>query len=232
MVLIKGIQGISLIDYPGKIASTLFLAGCNFRCLFCHNPELIEKTGNDNIPIDDIMEKLERRENFIEGVCITGGEPLLSDDIFELLDILKKKTHLSIKIDTNGYNNALLKRILDEGRADYIAMDIKTSPKRYYEAAGVDLNSDSIVNAVKMIMDSDVDYEFRTTVVPDIVTTEDMREIGTLIEGAQKYVLQQFRRDKTLDQSYSEKFPYRPAELVKMKDIIKQFVDNVEIRGI
>ncbi|MDY6787060.1 MAG: anaerobic ribonucleoside-triphosphate reductase activating protein [candidate division WOR-3 bacterium] len=233
MINIKGIQGISLIDYPGKVATTIFTAGCNFRCPFCHNPELIEDVRDENtITTDRIFSILSKRRNFIDGVCITGGEPLINENIIEFIELLKGKTGLDIKIDTNGYTPDILRKIIDRGLVQYIAMDIKTSPQRYYEAAGIDMKSERIIKSIDIIMASSIPYEFRTTVVPGIVESGDIREICSVISGADKYALQQYRNGKTLDSRYSDIHPYKPEKIEKMRDIAKQFIENVEIRGI
>ncbi len=233
MISVKGIQGISLIDYPNKIVSTLFLAGCNFRCPFCHNPELIEE--NNDVPVikyDELMKKLKDRINFIDGICITGGEPLMKDEIVEFIKDLKRELMLPIKIDTNGYNPKILKQIIEMDIVDYIAMDIKTSLNKYYIAAGINIKTDMIKESIELIINSDIDSEFRTTCVPDIVDSSDIREIGSYIVGAKKFALQQFRKEKTLNEEFSNKHPYKPEEIVKFKDILKQFIDNIVIRGL
>lgn len=233
MLQIKGFQGITLLDYPDRVSATIFVAGCNFRCPFCHNYELVENF--DQLPTiekEKLFTLIEDRKNFIEGLAITGGEPLLSDDIADLLIELKNLFNLPIKVDTNGYNPDLLKRLIDENLVDYIAMDIKTSPSKYNIGAGVNLNFALIGKSVNILLDSKIDYEFRTTMVPEIVKLEDMREIGILVEGAKKYVLQQFRNIKTLNNDFTKIIPYKPEELKKARDILIQFVQKVILIGI
>jgi len=233
MIHIKGIQGISLIDFPGKVASTLFMAGCNFRCPFCHNAELIGIDDSiPDIPLNELIEKLNKRKNFIDGICITGGEPLLTKDTIDFLILLKNKTQLDIKIDTNGYTPKILQEIIDKELVNYIAMDIKTSFEKYYKAVGLNINIDNIKESIDIIMNSGLDYEFRTTVVPGIVELDDIRAIGSYIVGAKKFALQQYRKQKTYDASYQDIYPYKPDILRKYKDILSQFLDNIEIRGI
>ncbi len=233
MLQIKGFQGITLLDYPERVSATIFVAGCNFRCPFCHNYELVENF--DQIPTiekEKLFTLIEERKNFIEGLAITGGEPLLSDDISDLLIKLKNRFNLPIKVDTNGYNPDLLKRLLDENLVDYIAMDIKTSPSKYSIGAGINLNFKLIEKSVNTLLDSKIDYEFRTTMVPEIVNLEDIREIGILVEGAKKYVLQQFRNIKTLNNDFTKIIPYKPEELKKARDILVQFVQKVILIGV
>jgi len=233
MPRVKGIQGVSLLDYPDKICTTLFLEGCNFRCPFCHNPELVEiNDATEEIIFADVLKKIEGRKNFIEGICITGGEPLLNDGIIDFVKELKKDRGLPIKIDTNGYNPALLKRMIEDGLMDFVAMDIKTSMKKYYIAAGTGINEDFIKESIEIILNSSIPYEFRTTVVPEVVSSDDIREIGSLVNGAKKYALQQFRNEKVLSSDFNKVTPYRPEEIKKFKDILLQFVEIVEIRGI
>lgn len=150
----------------------------------------------------------------------------------EMASELKKRSGVLIKIDTNGYNPSLLEKIISEGLADFIAMDIKTSLKKYYIAAGVGINEDMIKSSIDLLIGSNVMYEFRTTAVPGIVTSDDIREIGALVNGAKKYALQQFRSERVLSDEFTGLKPYKPEEIRKFKDILLQFVQNVEIRGI
>ena len=230
-IRIKGFQGTTLLDYPDKVASTIFLGGCNFRCPYCHNPELIENKGED-IDEDWLFGEIEKRRNFIEGICITGGEPLLFDEITDFIRSLKRETGKLIKIDTNGYNPDLLKKVIESGKCDYIAMDIKSSLKKYFIAAGVNIEEEKIKKSIDIIMDSKIDYEFRTTVVPEIIKSDDIREIGTLINGAKKISLQQFRSIKTYNEDFQKLKPYKPEELNKFRDILSQFVEGIDIKGI
>ncbi len=233
MVHIKHIQGITLLDYPNKVASTLFTAGCNFRCPFCHNTELIENDPNmPDIPYEEVFARLNERKTFIDGICITGGEPLLTRDMIDFLKQLKDNVGLPIKIDTNGYTPEILNDIINQNLVNYIAMDIKTSFEKYHIATGLNINTDKIKESIDIIMNSNIDYEFRTTVVPEIVDSDDIRNIGSYIVGAKKFALQQFRRMKTYDEKYQELYPYKPEELRKFEDILKQFLNNIEIRGI
>ena len=189
---ICGVQGISVIDYPGKIASILFLGGCNFRCPFCHNVSLIDGYESLNYKNSEaVLEDLRKRKGFIDAVVITGGEPLINGS--ELIVLLGKlrEMDLSIKIDTNGYNRDMLRMVLEAGLVDYIAMDIKTSIDRYNNAVGLELNTDRILNSIKIILESPIEYEFRTTCVPGLVDNREIESISCLIEGAARYYLQQ-----------------------------------------
>lgn len=230
-IKVKGFQGVTLLDYPDRVASTIFLGGCNFRCPFCHNPELLDESAKE---IDDewVFAEIGKRRNFIEGICITGGEPLLFDEIVEFVTQLKQLSGKSIKIDTNGYNPELLKKVIDSGIVDYIAMDVKTSLKKYFIAAGTPIDENRIKASIEILMNSGIEYEFRTTVVPEIVQSEDIREIGAVINGAKKAALQQFRAQKTLNEEFGKLKPYKPEELIRFRDILSQFVERIEIRGV
>ncbi|MGE3062618.1 MAG: anaerobic ribonucleoside-triphosphate reductase activating protein [bacterium] len=230
-ISIRGFQGVTLLDYPDKVAATIFLGGCNFKCPFCHNPELLNDSTKE-LDEEWVFSELSRRRNFIEGVCITGGEPLLFKEIIDFMSELKRISGKAIKIDTNGYNPDLLKRVIESGNVDYIAMDVKTSIKKYFIAAGVAVQEENIKRSIELIMNSEIDYEFRTTVVPEIVTSDDIREIGSLINGAKRVALQQFRQQKTLNPEFQTLKPYRPEELRKFRDILSQFSDRIEVRGI
>ncbi len=234
MMKICGVQGISVIDYPGKIASVLFLGGCNFRCPFCHNVSLINDYDSlDCKSSEAVLDDLERRKGFIDAVVITGGEPLINGS--ELIALLSKlrETALSIKLDTNGYNTNMLRKLLEAGLMDYVAMDIKTSIDRYEVAAGLELNTDRILNSIQLIFESSIEYEFRTTCVPGLVDSVEIESIARLIEGAARYYLQQYRVEQpTLDPSYMKLSPYPAEKLESFKTIAQKYVKSVSIRGL
>jgi len=230
---ICGIQGVSLIDFPGKIAAILFLGGCNFRCPFCQNGSLVREYEH-LAPMDEdsVLDFLIRRKGFVDGVEITGGEPLINGK--ELIVFLGKlrKTGLSIKLDTNGYNTDILGDILRSGLVDYIAMDIKTSPAKYRIASGVEIDTDRILSSIRAIMASSIKYEFRTTCVPGLVKRRDIETIAQLIEGAKQYYLQQFRTDEpTLNPSYMKLSPYSKEKLEAFRNLAQVYVKSVGIRG-
>ena len=221
-------------DYPGKIASIFFLGGCNFRCPFCHNVSLID--GYDSVDCKNneaVLEDLKKRKGFIDGVVITGGEPLINGN--ELITLLSKlrEMDLSIKIDTNGYNTDMLRMILAAELVDYVAMDIKTSIDRYNVAVGLELNKDRILNSIKVILESPMEHEFRTTCVPGLVDSVEIESISRLIEGAASYYLQQYRvEEPTLDLSYMKLSPYPVEKLESFVTIAQKFVNSVSIRGL
>lgn len=227
--MIKGLQGTSLLDYPGRISSVIFIGGCNFRCPFCHNPELVEPEKIKSTPVIEIEEalnELRRRSKFIEGVAITGGEPLLFSYIEELV-IRIKEMGLSVKIDTNGAFPERLKRVIKD--ADYIAMDLKTSPEKYLLATGGRCDFHKVFRSMKILLSSGIDYEFRTTLVPSVVEEEDIERIASMIEGARKYALQIYRPGKTLAPDFVS-VSYPKDRMEEMKKIAEKFIKNVELR--
>ena len=224
---INGFEGISLIDYPGKVSSIVYTSPCNFKCPFCHNPSLVG-ANEEILGVDEVINDISERAGFIEGVTISGGEPLLQDDLGLFIGILKKMG-LKVKLDTNGYLPENLEKLIDKNLLDYIAMDIKTSPERYQFACGVKVDMARIKNSVSLIRGSGVPYEFRTTVVPGLVEEEDMARIGEMISGAELFSVQQFRNDRTYDELYKKVVPYGEEKLSSFAEIMKQYVKKVKI---
>ncbi len=186
---IGGLQKLTLLDFPGHVACTVFLQGCNFRCPFCHNTSLI--LGTDTLSEDEIFRFLNTRQGLLDGVAITGGEPLLSA---ELPDFLRKIKALGYqtKVDTNGSFPEKLRQLIDEGLVDYVAMDIKNSPEKYAATAGADGMLGAVRRSVEILLNGSVSYEFRTTVVDELHEPSDFEAIGTWLAGAQHYYLQGF----------------------------------------
>lgn len=199
---IGGIQKLTLIDYPGKIATTVFTVGCSFRCPFCHNPELVlpEKFPKLNKMEKEFFEHLEKRKGKLEGVCITGGEPTIQLDIIQFIKKIKDMGY-AVKLDSNGTQPQVLEKIIKEKLVDYIAMDIKSSPENYDFATGTKVKIEDIKKSVKMIMESGIGYEFRTTVVPGIHCEDDFLKIAEWIGGADYYYLQEYRDMTILDEN-------------------------------
>ena len=206
---IGGFQKFSLIDYPGKISAVIFTQGCNFRCPYCHNPELLE-ISSGVINEKQILDFLESRKKQLEAVVITGGEPTLQSDLIPFLKKIKQMGFF-IKLDSNGSNYKMIKEILELNLVDYVAMDIKGPIGKYAEIAGVKVNTIDIVKSIKLIMEKAPDYEFRTTITREQLKKEDIKEIGRLINGAKKYRLQRYvcraENKKMVDifSAYSEK---------------------------
>ena len=224
---ISGIQKVTLVDYPGEVATTLFTAGCNFRCPFCHNAGLMEMSDPD-INIEEILSYFDKRKGVITAVCVSGGEPTLHHDLPDFISKLKAKG-LLVKLDTNGTNLPMLKHLVDNNLIDYIAMDIKNSPDRYPLTSGSN-NFDNLDEVVEYIMSCGVDYEFRTTVVKELHTIEDIKNIGKIIKGAKKYFIQQFIDSGDL--ICGGLSPLDTEVLVQMKQFSESFVEKAEIRGV
>ena len=224
-----GIQKSTLLDYPGEVGSTLFVFGCNFRCPYCHNPELVCNSSNlSPIDWDEIFTYLQKRKNVLGGVCITGGEPLLQRDLPDVI----KQIHflgLKVKIDTNGTRPDMLEKL----DLDFIAMDIKTSLSKYHLIGytGKDDLPQLVKKSIDWIINSNIPHEFRTTVAPNIVTIDDIKNITHLIKGANKYILAQFRPLNTLNPDWGKVEPYSISVLNEMKKIVQDAGINCEIRA-
>ncbi len=238
---IAGLQKLSLVDYPGKLACIIFTQGCNFRCGFCHNPELVSTSHNKakEKAEESFFKFLKEREDFIDGVCITGGEPLLQEDLENFIMHIKERG-LLVKLDTNGFLSGKLENIIKKRLVDYIAMDIKTPPSpplvrggdKYSEAAGVDVNIEKIKQSIQNIMAGGIDYEFRTTVVDKLHTKEDILQIAEYIKGAKKYCLQKFEvRDKILSSGFLSAKSITKKEALELKAECEKFAEEVELRG-
>lgn len=229
---IAGIQKTSLIDYPGKIAAVVFTSGCNFYCHFCHNPELVNpKLKFSEIPEKEVFDFLKKRKNILDGVVITGGEPTMHSDLPEFIKKIRKLGFL-VKLDTNGTNPKTLKALIASKLIDYIAMDIKGSVDKYDKIIGVKVNKKDILESIKIIKNSKIDYEFRTTIVPTLHEKADFTKIGKMINNAKKYYLQQFRPEKTLDPKFAQITPFSAGDLQEFARIMNKYVKYAGIRGI
>jgi len=229
-MLIKGVQKTSMVDYPPNLVSTVFVGNCNFRCGYCHNPDLVLNFATiPTMDENEVFDFLREKKKWIDGVCISGGEPTIYHDLPEFCAKLKQMG-LLVKLDTNGTNPAMIRELIGKKLVDYIAMDIKTSPGRYDAAAGVKVNLESIKETAKLLMEGRVDYEFRSTVVPGFYDEGDAKKIGAWLKGAKKFVLQQFRSDVPLvDKGMMGKQPYHITELEKIQKILKPFFETVEL---
>ncbi len=229
-MLIGGLQKFTLIDYPDKTACVVFLSGCNFRCPWCYSPELVlpEKIKkHPKIEEEEVFSFLLERKGKLDGVVLCGGEPTIHREVVDFSRKIKEMGFL-LKLDTNGSNPEMIKKLMKEGFIDYIAMDIKLPFSRYQEISSV--NIDKIKESIKTIKKSSVDYEFRTTVVPGIHRESDIIEIAKSIKGAKKYFLQNFFPDKTLDDSFLQKNPFSKEELNKLKEKAVPFVEMCQVR--
>ena len=230
---IKGIQKLTLIDYPGKIACTIFLFGCNFKCGFCHNPELVLKENSKDLDEKEILEFLKKRKDKLEGVCITGGEPLLTLKKTFLKKI--KKLGYLIKLDTNGSDPKKLKELIDAKLIDFIAMDIKSCEKDYEKVANAKVNLNKIKKSIKLICESKLDYEFRTTIVPELHDEKNIiqlsKELNKICKKPKKYCLQGFNNaGKFIEAAYIKKANVSETYLKKIKNQIEKYFQKIEIR--
>jgi pyruvate formate lyase activating enzyme len=239
---IKGIIESTFLDWDGKVVTTVYLPKCNLKCPFCHNWELIEKPENFiTISISDLDRHLRENKDFLDGVCITGGEPTLYQGLTWLIDHIKD-LGLKIKLDTNGTAPEFIKELIENKKIDYIAMDIKAPFKdknkkiedydKYHKLAGVKLDLENIKRSIKIIMNSNIDYEFRTTMVPTLVDEEDVKELSKDLSGAKKYVLQQFVPDHARLPRLRKVKPYSKEDMEHFKEIAEQIIVKVTLRGV
>ncbi|MBN1196345.1 MAG: anaerobic ribonucleoside-triphosphate reductase activating protein [Candidatus Aminicenantes bacterium] len=229
---ICGFIGTTLIDFPGRVAAALFVAGCNFRCPFCHNPSLVVHTeACEAIPQKTVFAELERRAGFLDGVAVSGGEPLIQPGILELLRDLRS-TGLAVKLDTNGSRPDVLREALKRNLVDFISMDLKAAKENYVRAAGVAVNAELIDQSIELIIHSGCGHEFRTTMVPGIVAPEELPAMTARIAGAERFVLQQFRPDVTLDARMKNVKPYPESVLRDAARALRDRFTQVDIRGV
>ena len=226
---IQGLQKLTLLDWPGKTACTVFLGGCDFRCPFCHNSELLEGDLPAELTGAELLAFLKKRRGLLDGVCVTGGEPLLRPDLAELLSAIKALDY-PVKLDTNGSHPDRLAALWERGLVDYVAMDIKNSPSRYAQTAGVSgLDLGPIRASVAWLLEDRVDYEFRTTAVRQFHDSDSFRAIGTWIQGARRYYIQNFVDRDTV--AYAGLSGFSRDELEGFADLVRPFVACVELRG-
>jgi len=231
MLNIGGLQKVSLIDYPGKISAIVFLQGCNFRCPYCHNPELVNpKLYGPRIDEETILSFLAKRIGKLDAVTITGGEPTLQEGLPEFIRKVRD-LGFQIKLDTNGSHSAMIEALIEENLVDYIAMDVKGPLRRYDRVCRVNVEKDEITNSIRILLNASVDYEFRTTFVKGLLTEEDVPDLGELIRGARLFVLQNFAPSKTLDERYLSRKPLSPGELEQIKNELGRYVEKVTIRA-
>ncbi|MFH0752011.1 MAG: anaerobic ribonucleoside-triphosphate reductase activating protein [archaeon] len=231
-MIIKGFQKTSLVDYPGNIVSTVFVGGCNFSCPFCHNPGLVGNGDSDWIQIPRVLEDLKEHRKFIDGVCVSGGEPTIHGDLPEFLAELKS-LGLKVKLDTNGSNPGMLGNLIDRKLVDYVAMDIKSSFDSYPEVVNADVDTKNILRSIDILLKSDVDYEFRTTAVPGLFDMERLQHICKEIVGAKKYFIQQFNpKVKLVDSKYETVEPFSEQRLRGFAHFAGQFVQKCDVRNV
>lgn len=217
--MIYGIQKLSLVDYPSLPSFVLFLGGCNFRCPFCHNSSIVNKTEN-RYEIDDVLQEIKKRQAFLNAVVVTGGEPTIYGE--KLIDLLKqiKKLHLQIKLDTNGTNPSLLKKIIDLNLVDYIAMDIKNTWEKYEQTIGCNVDLEKIKQSINLIENSPIHYEFRMTINKTMHTKEDILKVQTLIKKKDHFFIQPYKQQPTqiIQQDFGE---WTKEELKELEESFK-----------
>ncbi|NLD84265.1 MAG: anaerobic ribonucleoside-triphosphate reductase activating protein [Clostridiales bacterium] len=227
---IHGLQKMTLLDFPGRVACTVFLGGCDFRCPFCHNYELVDGSAPAVMEEDELFAFLQQRRGLLDGVAVTGGEPCLRPDLPDLLRRIRAMGYKT-KLDTNGTHPELLRAILEEGLADYVAMDIKNSPEQYARTVGLPaVNLAPVRESVKLLMAGKTDYEFRTTVVAELHTAADFEAIGQWIAGARRYFLQAFTdRDSV---PFAGLHAPDAETMRRYADIVRPFVPQTFVRGV
>ena len=228
--MIKGLQTLTLLDYPGKVACTVFTGGCNFRCPFCHNGGIVLNPGAEpSIPQEKVFDLLKKRRGVLEGVCITGGEPTLWKGLWDFAREVKALGY-AVKLDTNGTNPELMHKLILAGVVDYVAMDIKNCPDKYAETVGVKgFSIQPVKDSVRLLLQGTAGYEFRTTVVKGMHTPQDIVEIGKWIQGAEKYFIQPYRdSDLVIDRSCER---HSDEELQALLAAAREYIPAAEIRG-
>jgi pyruvate formate lyase activating enzyme len=227
---IGGLQKVSLIDYPGLISAIIFLQGCNFKCSYCHNPELVDSTlFQPCIKEKDVLEFLNTRKGKLDAVVITGGEPTIHDGLALFIKQIKKMG-FAVKLDTNGSQPQVIKNLLDGKLLDFVAMDIKAPLEKYKSVAKVPINADSIKESIRLILKSKIPYEFRTTVVESQLEEKDILQIGKMIAGAKHYILQKFVPVKVLDKKFMKEKSYSDEALQKIKKHLEHQIPSITIR--
>lgn len=227
---IGGLMKMTLLDYPGRIACTVFLEGCNFRCPFCHNSRIVDCSSSDKISEEEFFAFLRKRQGLLDGVCVTGGEPLLTDEIFDFLKKIKSLGY-DVKLDTNGSFPDRLKNIVRDGLCDYVAMDIKNSPDKYSMTAGNPaITFEKVKESIDFLKNCGISHEFRTTVVKDFHSASDISEITRIIGADEKYFIQPFRDGKTVIQTGLTEF--EDNEIKNLLAVAKENSPKTEARGI
>ncbi|MBQ6462653.1 MAG: anaerobic ribonucleoside-triphosphate reductase activating protein [Pseudobutyrivibrio sp.] len=230
-MLILGLQKTTLLDFPGKVASTIFTGGCNFRCPFCHNSELVFPPKDAlSYSLDEIFEHLTSKKKILDGVCITGGEPTLHMDLPDFIKQIKD-LGLLVKLDSNGTNPDMLKYLIDNRLVDYIAMDIKTTRAKYNDIACMtNFDIKPIESSISILMEGKIDYEFRTTVMKECHSKDDMQSIGQWLAGAKAYYIQSYKES---EQVINPIFSSHSIEtLNEFVDILKPYIPNTNLRGV
>lgn len=230
---ILGFEKLSLVDYDGYVSCTVFTGNCNFKCPFCHNSILVlEYKELEEIKKEEVLNYLKDRKKMLDAVCISGGEPTLYKGLVDLIDDIKKLGYL-VKLDTNGSNYDVLKYLIDNKKIDYVAMDVKNGIKRYYETIGISSENNNllknVLKSIELLKGNVIDYEFRTTLVNELHSLEDIKEIGELLKGSKKLFLQKFvDKGSCIRNNLHE---VSSIDALKYKEELEKYIDNVNLRG-
>ncbi|OPY71712.1 MAG: Pyruvate formate-lyase 1-activating enzyme [Syntrophorhabdus sp. PtaU1.Bin058] len=218
---IRGFLETSFIDWKGCLSSVLFTGGCNFRCPFCHNPDLVLHPDTmEEIPLEHIILNLRKYKKWVDRVVITGGEPTIHMDLFHIIGRIRSEG-IKVKLDTNGSSPFILKGLINDGLIDYVAMDVKGPVNRYKRWCGVNVNTKTIEESIRLILEGRVDYEFRMTVVPFLHREDDVYEVAEYIRDAKRFTIQEFRPHNTLDRSYENIKPFSPDKVAKIRETVE-----------
>lgn len=231
-MVVAGLQKNSLIDYPGKISAVVFISGCNFSCPYCHNPELARGDYPQRIPLNELLEFLSRRRILLDGVVITGGEPTIWRHLADLC-MAVRDLNLSVKLDTNGSRPEVLRKMIADGLVDYIAMDIKSSLERYAPPLCDRSVGPKVKQSIQILMESAVDYEFRTTCAPPFVDEAILGKIALEIQNARRYILQPLRRETVLNPNFFNENPessFSKEQMDRFQTVISPLVPSCSIR--
>jgi len=229
---IKGFQGTSVLDFPGRIASLVFYGGCNLSCGFCHNSTLIDDFDQyPDMPVEALLDALQQRVGFIDGVVISGGEPTLAPTLASTLMQIKR-LGLAVKLDTNGLRPDVMAQLMDQQLLDYVALDVKTSPERYGELHHRPVALGELKKSVDLLLGGEVGYEFRTTCVPGLVEEKDIRNMAKLLDGGQRWILQQYVAEHAMDETMQQCGAFSPQVLHGYADVARRHVHQVELRGL
>lgn len=233
---LSGIQKLTLLDFPGKTAATVFTPGCDFRCPFCHNAELVDIDdafdAMPDYPLESFFALLDKRHGLLDGVCVTGGEPLMQSGLEDFLARIKREG-FAVKLDTNGSFPDRLQRILDAGVVDYVAMDVKNAPERYGETTGMDgLDIAPLRASLDMLMQGGVPFELRTTVVRELHTADNLQDLARWIDGAPAWFLQSYVDSETVLAGPGKLHAWDPADLRALLPRLREIIPNTQLRGI
>lgn len=232
---ITGLQKMTLLDFPGKVACTVFLGGCNFRCPFCHNSQMLDGNAERFMEEEEFFRFLEKRQGLLDGVCVTGGEPTLQPDLPEFLERIRALGY-QVKLDTNGYRPEVLKAVVEQGLVDYVAMDIKNAPERYEQTVGIPLDVEKIQQSILYLVSEKVDYEFRTTVVEPLHDEQSIKNLASWlleISGgklAKRLYLQAFTDRETV--LYQGLHTPTPQTMKRYKALLVHAARTVDLRGV